>query len=265
MEIIPHIVFGHLRVITVRHKSWFCGKDLATALAYKDSKKALARHVKDHQKCTYADLQALLEGGGETSPPPDVQPHSIFANESGMYSLVMGSKLPSAEAFKDWVCDDVLPALREFGRYCLLPEVQNELQLHNSLCEYARSTYPRARVSPGLGEMQDTSSKRVECWRKGYQRGQPDLVVHVRSGNFSGLVIELKTPKGNGVVSPPQRKWLDDMARAGYRTLVSNSMEECKRYLDNHMSNARTCCALCGNSFKTSETLRKHTEKYHPV
>ena len=95
------------------------------------------------------------------------------------------------------------------------------------------------------------------------RRGQPDLVVHVRSGNFSGLVIELKTPQGNGVVSGQQRQWLADMGRAGYRTLLSSSLEESVRWLDEHMRTARTCCALCGNSFKSDETLRKHTDKYH--
>jgi len=262
MELIPHTTFGSLRVIVVAGKSWFYGKDVATALAYKNTKDALNRHVKERHKCTYAALEEPLEGGRETRPPSEVQPHSVFVDEPGIFSLIMRSKLPSAEAFSDWVCEEVLPALRKYGRY--IPLLQNEFQLHASLCDYVRGTYPAARISPGLGELQDTSSKRIECWQKGYQKGQPDLVLHVRSGNFSGLAIELKTPKGNGVVSLPQRKWLEDMARAGYRTLVSNSLEECKRYLDNHMSNARTCCALCGNSYKTEETLRKHIGKYHP-
>ena len=265
MEVIPHSTFGNLRVVVIDRKPWFLGKDLATTLAYKNTRAAILRHVREKHRCTYEALQDLLEGGHETRLPSEMQPHTVFVDEAGMYSLVMGSALPSAEAFKDWVCEEVLPALREHGRYSLLPDVQNELQLHTALCAYARKAFPNARISPGLGEMQDTSSKRIECWHKGYQKGQPDLVLHVRSGNFSGLAIELKTPKGNGVVSLPQRKWLEDMARAGYRTLVSNSLEECKRYLDNHMSNARTCCALCGNSFKTSETLRQHREKYHPA
>ena len=221
--------------------------------------------MKEKHKCTHAALQELVEGGCETRPPSEVQPHTIFVDEPGMYSLVMGSTLPNAEAFKDWVCEDVLPALREFGRYSTLPDVRNELQLHTALCAYARKTYPSARISPGLGELQDTESKRIECYRKGYQKGQPDLVVHVRSGNFSGLAIELKTPKGNGVVSPAQRQWLADMGKAGYRTLLSNSMEESVRCLDTHMRNARTCCAQCGSSFKSERTLQTHAGKYHPA
>jgi len=265
MEIIPHNVFGNLRVIVIDRKPRFCGKDLATILAYRNTRAALLRHVRENHKCNYEALRELLADGHATRPSAEVHPRAIFVDEPGMYSLIMGSSLPTAEAFKDWVCTEVLPALREFGTYSMLPEVQNEFQLHTALCEYMRKKYPSARVSPGLGEMQDTSSKRIECFRKGYQRGQPDLVVHTRSGNFSGLAIELKTPRGNGVVSTAQRQWLDDVSKAGYRTLLSNSLEESMRYLDNHMRKARVCCGMCGNSFVKEKTLQTHMDKYHPI
>ena len=265
MEIIPHSTFGNLRVVVIDRKPWFLGKDLATVLAYKDAKKAIARHVREKHQRNYTALRELLCMGDSTPPMTEVHPHTVFVDEAGMYSLVMGSTLPSAEAFKDWVCEEVLPALREFGRYSLLPDVQNELQLHTALCAYARKAFPSARISPGLGEMQDTDSKRLESYRKGYQKGQPDLIVHVRSGNFSGLVIELKTPTGKGVVSPMQKQWLADMGKAGYRTLISCNLEESMRHLDEHMRNARTCCWKCGSSFKSERNLHTHSRKYHPM
>ena len=223
MEVIPHKLFGNLRAIFAEGIPWFCGKDVAMALAYTKQRNAIARHVSENQKCIYETLRESIEGGPVSGPPSDLQPHTIFVNEAGVYSLVMGSKLPAAVAFKDWVCEEVLPTIRKYGTYTMWKDVQNERQLHYELCNFARKAYPNVRISPGLGEMQDSSPKRLECWHKGYQKGQPDLIVHQRSGNWSGLVIELKTPRGTGVVSPEQRQWLDDMARAGYPSRVCTS------------------------------------------
>ncbi len=261
MNLVSHTDFGTIRIVNdVAGEPWFCGKDVARALGYKWPRHAISRHVSEHQRCTYTVLQTRIEEGGRSIPPSDVQPHAVFVNEAGLYSLIMRSDLPSAVAFKNWVCEDVLPSLRRTGTYSCV----NERDLHTALCAYARNRFPNVRISPGLGEMQTTSERRLERWRKGYQRGQPDLIVHQRSGNFSGLVIELKTPQGTGVVSPDQRRWLEDMARAGYRTLISNNLDECVQQLNKFMINARVCCGCCGSSFKNSQTLRAHTHKYHP-
>ncbi len=259
MELIAHRQFGNLRVITVEGEPWFCGKDVAQALQYARPRDAI-RHVKEKHKQTYSALRELLKGGGQTPPPSEVQPHTVFVNEPGLYSLVLGSRLEAAEAFKDWVCEDVLPAIRKHGRY-FCPH--NEMELHTALCSYARGRYPGVRISPGLGEMQDTSNRRIECWRKGYQKGQPDLIVHARSGSFSGLVIELKTPKGTGVLSMAQSEWLEDMGLAGYKTLVTSSLDEAISALNAFLSNARVCCRHCGASFKNTKNLRVHALRFH--
>jgi hypothetical protein len=131
------------------------------------------------------------------------------------------------------------------------------------VCHYARSRYPLVRISPGLGELQDTSDKRVVCYRKGYQGGQPDLIVHARSGQFSGLALELKTPKGDGVLRDNQREWLEALSRAGYKTMVSSSLDECTAALDAFMANVRICCQHCGGSYKNEKTLATHKRRYH--
>ncbi len=265
MELIPHKLFGNLRAVIVEGTPWFCGKDVATSLGYAKPPNAIKRHVSENQKCIYETLREAVCGSPSGGPDSEMQPHTVFVNEAGVYSLVLGSQLPAAVAFKDWVCEEVLPTIRKYGTYTMWKDVRNERQLHYELCSFARNAYPDVRISPGLGEMQDSSVKRIECWHKGYQKGQPDLIVHQRSGNFSGLVIELKTPKGTGVVSPEQQQWLDDMARAGYRVLLSSSLEETIRFLNAYMQNARVCCRHCGSSFASERTLRRHCEKYHPA
>ncbi len=262
MEVIPHKLFGNIRAIVAEGIPYFCARDVAAALGYDQPKKAIKRHVSENQKCIYETLRESL-GGGTSRTPAEMQAHTVFVNEAGVYSLILGSKLPAAVAFKDWVCEEVLPTIRKYGTYTFWKEVKNETQLHYQLCDFARKAYPKVRISPGLGENQDSGQKRLDSYCKGYQRGQPDLIVHQRSGNFSGLVIELKTPKGNGIVSPEQQQWLDDMARAGYRVLLSSSLEENIKHLNAFMQNARICCRHCGSSFASERTLRRHCERYH--
>jgi hypothetical protein len=201
-----------------------------------------------------------------------MQSHAVWVNEAGMYSLILGSKLEAAKAFKDWVCEDVLPSIRKHGHYiCPRVEVHNEVQLHNEVVKHLRSHHKGVRVSPGLGEIQVSmnagvvvADRRLECWSKGYQKGQPDLIIHQRSGNFSGLAIELKNPTGLGIVSAEQREWLDDMRLAGYRAEVCDDLQETIGLIEDFLRNARVCCRHCGNSFKTQKTLGRHLEKMHP-
>jgi prophage antirepressor-like protein len=196
MQVIEHRRFGSLRMLVVRgDEPWFCGEDLATTLEYKDPKKAIAYHVKETQRCNYKALQALLEGRGLAPLPSGMQPHTVWVNEAGAYSLVFGSKLEAAKAFKDWLCEEVLPSIRKHGQYvCPRVEVHNERQLHDEVVKHLRSHHKGVRISPGLGEIQVSmnagvvvADRRLECWSKGYQKGQPDLILHQRSGNFSGL------------------------------------------------------------------------------
>lgn len=106
-EIVPfkHEQFGTLRAVEVEGEPWFVGKDIAEALGYKNISKALADHVDDEDKLNNESLSSLGQRGG------------WLINESGMYALILGSKLPSAKAFKRWVTSEVLPSIRKTGSY----------------------------------------------------------------------------------------------------------------------------------------------------
>jgi prophage antirepressor-like protein len=297
MQVVEHQRFGNLRCLIVQDEPWFYAKDLATTLEYKDARKAVAYHVKEEQRCNYKALQALLEGRGLAPLPSGMQPHTVWVNEAGMYSLVLGSKLEAARAFKLWVCEDVLPSIRKHGFYVSpQPEVANELELHNAISRRLHNHHPGVRLSPGLGEYQVITLRTTEpvtlvdpyrqlidvkvqkresegavdidlrkaCAYKGYQGGQPDLIIHQRSGNYSGLALELKTPKGGGLVSPKQEKWLQDLRSAGYRCRVCDKLEEAVGLIDSFLRDARVCCWHCGKSYKSQKNLSRHLEKTHP-
>ena len=107
-----HPEFGNLRTLTIDGEPWFVGKDVAEALGYKDTKDALQRHVADEDK---------IMGRGNTAPSITDSlgrtQHPVWINESGLYSLILGSKLEKAKEFKRWVTAEVLPTIRKTGGY----------------------------------------------------------------------------------------------------------------------------------------------------
>lgn len=98
--------FGAVRTVTINGEPWFVGKDVAAALGYVKTRNALTVHVSEEDKKD-APFQGPL-GGTQTM---------IIINESGLYALIFGSKLESAQRFKHWVTSEVLPAIRKTGSY----------------------------------------------------------------------------------------------------------------------------------------------------
>lgn len=99
--------FGAVRALEVDGTPWFVGKDVAEILGYQNPSKALADHVDDDDKLNNESLSSLGQRGG------------WLINESGLYSLVLSSKLPGAKAFKRWVTSEVLPSIRKHGLYAI--------------------------------------------------------------------------------------------------------------------------------------------------
>ena len=107
LQTFKHEGFGEIRTLEINGEPWFVGKDVASVLGYSNSRKALLDHVDDEDKgVTNCDTL-----GG-------IQKMNII-NESGLYSLILSSKLPQAKAFKRWVTSEVLPAIRKQGSYSL--------------------------------------------------------------------------------------------------------------------------------------------------
>ena len=101
--------FGQLRTVTINGEPWLVGKDVAAALGYSNTKKALSDHVDNEDK---------LQGDGVTiRDPMGREQNPTVINESGLYSLVLSSKLPGAKKFKRWVTSEVIPSIRKHGAY----------------------------------------------------------------------------------------------------------------------------------------------------
>ncbi len=101
-----HEEFGEIRTLSIDGEPWFVGKDIATVLGYNEPHKAISRHVDEDDGMKHPVIDSM----GRTQ-------QAMLVNESGLYSLILSSKLPSAKKFKRWVTAEVLPSLRKHGSY----------------------------------------------------------------------------------------------------------------------------------------------------
>lgn len=115
VQIFNNEEFGQVRTLVINGEPWFVGKDVAEILGYSNTRKALADHVDEEDKgVTKCDTL-----GG-------VQDLTVI-NESGLYSLILSSKMPNAKKFKHWVTSEVLPAIRKHGIYATDNVIDNIL------------------------------------------------------------------------------------------------------------------------------------------
>lgn len=142
LQIFQSPEFGRVRTTVVDGEPWFVGKDIALALGYINTKDALSRHVDADDK-----------GGARITTPSGEQEMTII-NESGLYSLVLSSKLPTAKKFKRWVTSEVLPAIRKTGSYSVKQaeqdktrEMRAEAMLRNSISKQAKMMMEIAKMS----------------------------------------------------------------------------------------------------------------------
>lgn len=115
IQIFNNPAFGDIRTIVDENNTpWFVGKDVTEILGYKNPSKALSDHVQDDDKLNNETLSSLGQRGG------------WLINESGLYSLILSSKLPQAREFKHWVTSVVLPQIRKTGGYIPIKEEDDE-------------------------------------------------------------------------------------------------------------------------------------------
>lgn len=116
LQIFNNPEFGEIRTVEIDGEPWLVGKDVAAALGYSNTKDALARHVDSEDK------------RGSRIPTPSGEQEMTIINESGLYSLVLSSKLPGAKKFRRWVTAEVLPSIRRTGGYSIPKDYPSALR-----------------------------------------------------------------------------------------------------------------------------------------
>ena len=128
--------FGEMRTVTIGEEIWFVGKDVAEILGYKDTSDAMKRHVDNEDKLT----RRFTDSGQNRE--------MYIINESGLYSLVLSSKLPSAKEFKRWVTSEILPSIRKHGAYMSPETIENVLLNPDTIITLAKQLKAeRAKVA----------------------------------------------------------------------------------------------------------------------
>ena len=236
---------------------YLSSRDLCSALGYNNTSQALNKTCSPEY---IVELQNIPLNLGDISQisPTDVGEETALQHSNRMkekwleepaaYELISQSKRPEAKQFRRWLHEEVLPTLRKTGSYSTPTrnnQVQliNEFDLHVKLVEFIRKRYPDVLIIAGLGENQTTSELRIDSWRKGYTKGQPDLLLPIRSGRKVGLALELKSPGWHHEASEHQKAFLQKLEMEGWQILVTNCYEdllfEVRDYLDKATSKKR--------------------------
>ena len=225
------------------------------------------------------ELLAVSKGGSELDPPSEInyQRSTIYINESGLYTLILTSKLKSAKVFMKWVTSEVLPFIRKTGSYVipidvghkynntLTFKIENEMDLHVKVVSFLKKRYPYSLFTVTLGENQDTVNERIDSFKKGYLRGSPDLIINKLHKHYTGFCIEFKSPKGNGVLSPDQSMMLRQYQNNGFKTLVSNDYDQIIEQIIEYFRVVRIKCSYCPRRFISFHSLRNHIKFFHKM
>lgn len=182
MQVFNNPEFGKVRTVVINNEPWFIGKDVAMALGYGNPRQGIASHVDAEDK------------GVQKLDTPSGEQNMTVINESGVYSLIFGSKLPTAKKFKHWVTSEVLPDIRKHGLYAkqsvidmmindpdsciaLLTKYKEEKQEKERLqaeLDYSKEWYSIKRVA----KLNDISWKSIS-WRK-LKRASADVGIGVK-------------------------------------------------------------------------------------
>ena len=248
---------------------WFKGKDVARILGYSNTKKAVLIHVDSEDKQQIFTPHASGPNMGPVGPSVSI---CTYINESGFYSLVLSSKLEAAKKFKHWVTSQVLPSIRKYGQYKLFDSpwnkmimIGNETDLHYKVVDLIRRYYPDSILVAGLGENQDTEDKRLDSYKKGYMRGQPDLMVLDYHKDYKGLCIEFKSPTNNYHVSEAQKEMKKKYVNNGYAFVLSNDYDKICKNIHDYMKGIRVPCKYCIKQFLNKDTLKIHYKVIHRI
>lgn len=117
LQVFQNNQFGEIRAVVQNGEPWFVGKDVAKILGYQNPGKAIHDHVDEEDKLNNESLSSLGQRGG------------WLINESGLYSLILSSKMPNAKKFKRWVTAEVLPSIRKTGGYIKDQETMSDAEL----------------------------------------------------------------------------------------------------------------------------------------
>lgn len=168
-------------------------------------------------------------------------------------------------------------------------KIDNESDLQKEVVLFLRENFPKVLFTCTCGGLQDTPQKRINMYEQGYRKGVPDLLIFEPNSSYTGMAIELKTPKGMGVLLEYQLQFMMDLKFRNWKTLISNSYSDIVIQINNYLmdrteedgqvnsdsdedddissaeedAHAPVDCDECGKTFLRQQTFMTHHTKYH--
>lgn len=218
--------FGAIRTVELDGEPWLVGKDVATALGYKNPQEAIRTHVDDEDK----GVSEILTPGGKQSVP--------IINESGLYSLVLSSKLPTARKFRRWVTSEVLPSIRKTGGYTAKPmtsyqQMMAETRRRNAQIQEARIYTELAKRYKGTTYEQVLNAHATRSLSGEYLLPLPEAGERLMSAGEVGAKLGIsgnlvgKLANKHGLKTDQYGKWMHDKSPYSSKEVPSFRYKEC--------------------------------------
>lgn len=236
IQIFNNAEFGAIRTVEVNGTPYFVGKDVAEILGYSNTRDALSKHVDDEDKNTVA----IHDGIGN--------PNKTVINESGLYSLILSSKLPKAKEFKHWVTGEILPTIRKHGAYMTEQTLEQALTSPDFLIQLATQLKEEKEKS---AKLETTVNKQNEL----LERAKPKICFAncVQTAETSILVGELaKLLKQNGI-NIGQKRLFEWLRNNGY--LIKSGSDK----------NMPTQYSMERGWFEIKETVISHSDGHTSI
>lgn len=195
LQIFNNPEFGEIRAVEISGEPWMVGRDVAAALGYSNTRDALSRHVDDEDKNTVVNPDGTPGN-----------PNMVIINESGLYSLVLSSKLPGAKKFRRWVTAEVLPSIRKTGGYIVATTDMTDAEIMARALLVANDTIKRR-------------DERIQALEAQAEVDRPKVLFadSVSASKHSILIGEMaKILKQNGVVNMGQNRLFEWLRGNGY-------------------------------------------------
>ena len=253
VQIFKNDEFGEIRTSTIDNEPYFVGKDVANILGYADPSSAVSKNVDSEDKTTL-----LLEQDGS-----NYKSKTTFINESGLYSLILSSKLPNAKKFKRWVTHEVLPSIRQNGGYIMNQEQMTPEQILANAIIVANNVIENQKKQLEEKEKTIKLQNKEIIYKEDVIAGLTDdidlatklqritqIVRHNARNNFQERYALLYSEFEKKYHCDLKRRMLSDEAQA-IKPKIKNKMDYIDRGMNKIPQLYEICCKLFENDVKS--------------